>query len=204
MNFFLDRSNFNQLNTQEKQNLVNQLVKLNLQLTPEEINYLTDNNRGAYFENRNRTSDWVTDYEFDFMNDDEKKVHIQYTRNLTKNALSKLSEELQKEFIDSCMKSFRELNKEEFSLLKNDEIKKYYVDSKIKSNRLTSLEPYELVYVDEDYQIKFINSLLRNGMVPKEELIRVLKPEALRFFERYKNINEVKSIVRSEIRKILK
>lgn len=204
MNFFLDRNNFESLSEQEKYNLVNELVKLNLQLNPVEINYLKDNNRSAYFENRNRTSDWVSDYEFDCMNDDEKRVHIQYARNLTKYALSNLSEDLQMEFIDSCMKSFRELNKEEFFLLKSDKVRKHYVDSKIKSNRLTSLEPYELEYVDEDYQIKFVNSLLRNGMVPNKELVSVLKPQALRFFERYKNINEVKSIIRSEIRKILK
>lgn len=199
----LNRSNFDRLNTQEKRSLVNHLVKLNLQLNPEELNHLTDSNRAAYFENRNRTSDWVSDYEFDFMNDDEKKIHIKYARNLTKHALSKLSEELQKEFIDSCSKSFRELTKEEFLLLKNNEIKKYYVDSKIKSNRLTSLESYELYYVDEEHQIKFLNALIRNGMVPNNELVMHLKPGALRFFERHKNMNEVKLIVRKELKNIL-
>lgn len=194
-----DRNNFNNMSNSEKLFTVNDLVLRNSKLTQDEIRYLTNKNRNAYFENRTRTSDWVEDYEFDEMNEDEKRVHIQYTRNLTPYVLKNLSFSLQKDFIDACFKAYKDLTEEEFNLLASDEIKTYYVESKIKSNRLASFTPQEMSFIDEKYQIKYLNSLFRNGMSPSKEIVSKLKPSAIRFYQSNKNLNEVKQIIRFEL-----
>lgn len=200
----LDRNQFDNMITSDKMSFVNDLVIKNSKLTQEEIKYLTPGNRDAYFDNRTRTSDWVEDYELEAMSDDEKRIHIQYARDLSKNALKNLSQDLQKDFIDACSKAYRDLTEEEFSLLKNDEIKSYYVSSKIKNNRFSTFTAHEMKLMDSEYQIKYINSLARNGMSPSKEIISCLKPEAFRFYQVKGKINEIREIIKEEIKKIIK
>ena len=75
-----DRERFNEMNTEEKIAFVNDLVIKNTQLTQEEIKYLIPSNREKYFHNRVRTSNWLEDYEFDNLEDDEKDVYISNKR----------------------------------------------------------------------------------------------------------------------------
>ena len=197
------RDTFNDMTTEQKIAFVNDLVIKNTKLTEEEVNYLVPNNREAYFYNRVRTSDWLENYEFDAMSDREKEIYIWNKRFLQKADLQRLPEKLQKEFISKTITSGVQLTPEEFNLLANDKLRSYYAKEKIKYAIDTTFTAEELVYLDSDDQMQYLNTLSRLGFAPNPEEIVVLKPEARRYYESHKNLNEIRSIIKQEIRKIL-
>lgn len=198
-----DRDRFDDMNTEEKVSFVNDLVKKNQKLTKEEIKYLVPNNRKIYFYNRIRTSSWLDYYEFNSLSDDEKELYISKKRFLGNLDLKNLSEKLQKIYIDTAISSGLNLTPEEFNLLKNVEIKKYYVKERIKKTVDTSFTAQELMYLNADEQKEYINRLIKLGLYPNVEEIKSFKPEALRYLQVSTNINEVRVIIKHEIRKIL-
>jgi len=197
------RDTFDNMTTEQKIAFVNDLVIKNTKLTEEEINYLVPNNRDAYFYNRVRTSDWLENYEFDAMSDREKEIYIWNKRFLQKADLARLSEKLQKEFISKTITSGVQLTPEEFNLLANDKLRSYYAKEKIKYAIDTTFTAEELVYLDSDDQMQYLNTLSRLGFAPNTEEVVVLKPEARRYYESHKSLNEIRSIIKQEIRKIL-
>ena len=201
INFQRDR--FNDMTTEQKIAFVNDLVVKNTKLTEEEIQYLVPNNRGAYFYNRVRTSDWLEDYEFNAMSDREKEIYIWNKRFLQKADLVRLPEELQKEYISKTITSGVQLTPEEFNLLANDKIRRYYAKEKIKFSIDTTFTAQELLYLDADDQMQYLNTLNRLGLAPNPDEVLALKPEALRYHKSQKTLNEIKSIIKEELRKIL-
>lgn len=199
-----DRDRFESMTTEQKIAFVNNLVMQNTQLTPEEINYLVPENRDKYFYNRVRTSNWLDDYEFNELSDEEKEIYIWNKRFLDNSELSRLSPELQKQYISKTLTSGVQMSPEEFSLLKNDEIRKYYVDEKIKYSIDVTFTPEELGYLDALQQIKYVNTLIRMGLAPNPEEFPKFKPETLRYYQSHKTLNEMRLIVKKGIRKILK
>lgn len=198
-----DRDNFNELTTDEKISFVNDLVIKNQKLTEEEIKYLVPQNREKYFYNRSRTSDWLEDYEFNELSDKEKEIYIWNKRFLDPSVLESLDPHMQKEYITKTISSGVHLTPKEFQLLDNDELRRYYVKEKIKYAIDTTFTPEELSFLDADEQIQYINTVTRMGLAPNPDEIPTFKPKALRFYQSRRNLNEVRSIIRQEIRKIL-
>lgn len=199
-----DRNRFNDMTTSEKIAFVNDLVVKNTLLTKEEMHYLSPENREKYLFNRVRTSDWLEDYEFDNMSDEEKKIYMSQKRYLENIHIKNLTDELQKEYIDSAISSGAQLTDEEFDELRSDYLKKYYVEEKLLHSTITMLTSEELSYLDSDKQKKYINNLNRMGMAPNVGDFKFLKPEAKRYYLTHSRVNEVRAIVRSELKKILK
>jgi len=199
-----DRDRFESMTTEQKIAFVNNLVVQNTQLTPEEINYLVPENRDKYFYNRVRTSNWLDDYEFDELSDEEKEIYIWNKRFLDKSEILRLSPELQKQYISKTITSGVQLSPKEFNILKNDELRKYYVDEKIKYSIDVTFTPEELGYLDAPQQIKYVNTLIRMGLAPNPEEFPKFKPETLRYYQSHKTLNEMRLIVNKGIRKILK
>ncbi len=196
-----DRNRFDEMTTDEKKSFVNDLVIKNTKLNKIEMEFLVPANREKYLFNRVRTSDWLEDYEFDNMSDEEKKVYISHKRYLENIHIKNLSDELQKEYIDSAISSGVQLTDEEFDELHTDDLRKYYVEEKLIHSTISMLTSKELNYLDAETQKKYLNNLNRMGMAPNSSDFTFLKPEAMRY---YQSLNEIKSIVRSELRKILK
>jgi hypothetical protein len=199
-----DRNRFNEMTTSEKIAFVNDLVTKNTLLTKEEMYYLSPENREKYLFNRVRTSEWLEDYEFDNMSDEEKKIYMSQKRYLQGIDIKKLTDDLQRDYIDSAISSGIQLTDEEFDGLHSDDIKKYYVEEKLLHSTITMLNSEELSYLDSDKQKKYLNNLNRMGMAPNVGDFKFLKPEAIRFYLTHNRVNEIRSIVRSELKKILK
>jgi len=191
------------MNTEQKIAFVNDLVVKNTKLTQEEIKYLVPQNREEYFYNRVRTSDWLEDYEFNAMSDEEKEIYIWKKRFLQKADLARLPEYLQKEYISKTITSGVQLSPGEFGLLANDDLRRYYAHEKIKYAIDTTFTAQELSYLDAHDQIQYINTLIRTGLAPNTDEFPTFKPEALRYYQTHKTLNEIRSIVRVEISKIL-
>jgi hypothetical protein len=198
-----DRDRFGEMNTGERVAFVNDLVVKNTKLTEEEIQYLVSNNKEAYFYNRVRTSDWLEDYEFNAMSDREKEIYIWNKRFLQKADLARLPEKLQKEYIGKTITSGVQLTPEEFNLLANDKLRSYYAKEKIKFSIDTTFTAEELLYLDADDQMQYLNTLNRLGLAPNPDEVLTLKPEAMRYYKSQKTLNEIKSIIKEELRKIL-
>lgn len=199
-----DRDRFDELTSEQKIHFVNDLVLKNVRLKPEEIEYLVPQNRDKYFYNRVRTSDWLEDYEFDCLSDKEKEIYIWNKRFLDHRELNRLSPELQKEYISSTITSGVQLSKKEFDMLQNDELRQYYVKEKIKYAIDITFTPEELDYLDEDDQMQYINTVLRMGLAPNPDEIEIFKPKARRYLQSHSSMmNEVRTIIRQELRKIL-
>lgn len=198
-----DRDTFNDLTTSQKQTFVNDLVVKNLKLTEEEINYLVPENREKYFYNRARTSDWLEDYEFNHLSEKEKEIYIWNKRFLERNVLQNLSPNMQKEYITKTITSGVQLTPEEFQSLDNDELREFYAKEKIKYAMDTTFTPEELNYLNADEQIQYLNTLVRMGLAPNTDEFFVFKPKAYRYYQSHKTLNEIRSIVRGEIIKIL-
>jgi len=192
-----DRYRFQDMNTEQKNVFVNNLVLQNVKLSPEEINYLVPENRDKYFYNRVRTSNWFDDYEFNELSDKEKEIYIWNKRFLDKSELERLSPELQKQYIRKTITSGVQMSPEEFNLLSNDELRKYYVDEKIKYSIDVTFTPEELNYLDAKQQIQYLNTLIRMGLSPNPGEFTMFKPEALRYYQSHKTLNEIRSIVKS-------
>jgi len=199
-----DRDNFSSMSTEQKIAFVNDLVVKNTQLTPEEITYLVPQNREKYFYNRVRTSNWLEDYEFDNLLDDEKEIYITNKRFIHKNELSRLSPDLQKKYIATTISTGIQLTPEEFSSLENDEVRNYYVKQKLLHSIDTTFTPEELSFLESEGQIRYINTVIRMGLAPNPNEIKIFKPEALRYYQSHKTLNEMRSIIRGGLKKILK
>jgi len=199
-----DRDNFKNMSVSEKQAFVNDLVVKNIKLTPEEIEYLVPQNREKYFYNRARTSEWLENYEFDELSDKEKEIYIWNKRFLENKALKKLSPKLQKEYLSKTITSGVQISPEEFEALDNDELRSYYVREKIKYAMDTTFTPRELSFLDADDQIQYINTLVRMGLAPNPDELPTFKPKAYRFYQTHKTLNEIRKIIKEELREILK
>lgn len=199
-----DRNRFAEMTTGEKTAFVNDLVTKNTLLNKEEMQYLTPDVKEKYLFNRVRTSNWLEDYEFESMSDEEKKLYISHKRFLQGIDVKKLTDELQKEYIDNAISSGVQLTDEEFDGLHNYDLKKYYVEEKLLHSTITVLTSEELSYLDTDKQKKYINNLNRMGMAPNTEDFKSFNPEVIRYYSTHNRVNEVRSLVRSELRKILK
>jgi hypothetical protein len=198
-----DRDRFESMTTEQKIAFVNDLVVKNTKLTEEEINYLVPQNRKKYFYNRVRTSDWLEDYEFNSLPDKEKEIYICNNRFLQQADLKRLPHELQKTFINKTITSGVQLTPEEFGLLASDELREYYVSEKIKYAIDTTFTAEELEYLDSDGQIQYLNTLIRMGLAPNPDEFKTFKPEAMRYYQTHKTLNEMRVIIRSEIKKII-
>jgi len=198
-----DRDRFESMNTEQKIAFVNDLVVKNTKLTEEEINYLVPQNREKYFYNRARTSDWLEDYEFNALSEKEKEIYIWKKRFLDKSELKRLNPDLQKEYLSKSITSGVQLTPEEFDTLDNDELRSYYVNEKIKYSIDTTFTSQELTFLDSEGQIRYINTLIRMGLAPNPDEILIFKPEALRYYKSHKTLNEMRLIIRSEIKKII-
>jgi hypothetical protein len=198
-----DRDRFDSMTTDEKISFVNNLVLQNIRLLPKEIDYLVPQNRDKYFYNRARTSEWLEDYEFNSLSDREKEIYIWNKRFLNKRNLKDLSPELQKQYIGKTISSGVQLEPEEFEDLYNDELRRYYVEEKIKYAIDTTFTPRELSFLNSKDQMQYINTLKRMGLAPNLDEIPVFHPEAKRYYH-LQYLNEIRNIVRSEIKKILK
>lgn len=198
-----DRDRFDDMTTEEKIAFVNDLVVKNTKLTEKEIEYLVPQNRKNYFYNRVRTSDWLEDYEFNAMSEKEQEIYIWNNRFLQQADLKRLPENLQKEFISKTITSGVQLTPEEFDLLANDELREYYVSEKIKYAIDTTFTPEELKYLNSDDQIQYLNTLIRMGLAPNPDELHVFKPEAMRYYQSHKTLNEMRVIIRQEIKKVL-
>lgn len=198
-----DRDNFDELSSEQKIYFVNDLVLKNVKLRPQEIEYLVPQNRDKYFYNRVRTSEWLDEYEFEQLNDREKEIYITSKRYLSHPDLKRLSPELQKKYISNSLLSGVQLSPEEFNTLHNDELRDFYAREKVKYSIDTTFTPEELEYLDEDDQIQYINTLVRMGLSPNPDEIPTFKPKAMRYFQSHRSLNEIRSIIRQEIRKIL-
>lgn len=198
-----DRDKFNDMTTQQKVALVNDLVLRNLKLSPEEMKYLVPQNKEAYLSNRIKTSDWLEDYEFNYLSEDEKEVYIWLKRYLSKEIIENLSPKLQKEFISCSIMYGISLGPKEFEILCDDDMRRYYVKEKVKYSVDSTLTARELSFLDSKGQMSYLNFLKRNGLAPNPDEILSLTPESLRFYYLKLNVNEIRSIVRSELIKIL-
>jgi hypothetical protein len=199
-----DRDRFDSMNTEQKIVFVNNLVLQNTQLTPEEIQYLVPENREKYFHNRVRTSNWLEDYEFDNLQDDEKEIYITNKRFIDKGELSRLSQDLQKKYIATTISTGIQLTPEEFNSLENDDVRGYYVNQKLLHSIDTTFTSQELTYLESGGQIKYINTLFRMGLSPNPDEIKIFKPEAFRYYQSHKTLNEIRSIIKSGLKKVLK
>jgi len=198
------RSDFSSMTTEQKIAFVNDLVVKNTQLTPEEIIYLIPQNRDKYFYNRARTSNWIENYEFEELSDKEKEIYIWNKRFLDKSEIKRLSPELQKQYISKSISSGVQLTPEEFHELKNDDIRNYYVNEKIKYSIDTTFTAEELSYLDAKNQIQYINTVVRMGLSPNIDEIKVFKPEALRYYQSHKTLNEMRLIIKGGLKNILR
>jgi len=198
-----DRDRFDGLTTEEKISFVNDLVVKNTKLTEKEIHYLVPQNREAYFYNRVRTSDWLEDYEFNAMSDQEKEIYIWNKRFLQKADLARLPEKLQKEYISKTITSGVQLSPGEFDMLANDELRKYYAHEKIKYAIDTTFTAQELSYLDTHDQKQYLNTLIRTGLAPNTDEFPSFTPEALRYYKSHQTMNEIRSIIKQELTKIL-
>ena len=131
------------------------------------------------------------------------ELYILSRRFLHKSELDRLSKDLQLIYIRRALVSGIQLSSEEFNSLKDDELRKYYVNEKGKINSDITLTAEELKYVDYEGQIQYINILIRMGLSPNPNEIKSFKPEALRYYQTHKNMNEVRSIIKQELIKIL-
>jgi hypothetical protein len=199
-----DRNRFDDMTTSEKIAFVNDLVIKNTMLNEKEMEYLIPDNREKYFFNRVKTSDWLEDYEFNSMSDNEKRIYIWGNRYLQGINIAKLTPDLQKEYIGSTISSGLQMTSDEFNHLSNDDVRKYYVEEKLRFSTPTTLTAEELTYLDSKGQIKYINNVIRMGLAPNTDEIETFKPEAMRYYQTHKSLNEIRSVVRSELRKILK
>lgn len=199
-----DRDRFDNMNTEQKIAFVNSLVIQNIQLTPKEIEYLVPENREKYFHNRVRTSNWLEDYEFDELSDEEKEIYITNKRFIHKNELLKLNSDLQKKYIATTISTGIQLTPEEFNSLKNDDVRKYYVNQKLLHSIDTTFTPEELSYLEPSGQIKYINTLIRMGLAPNTEEFPKFKPETLRYYQSHKTLNEMRLIIDFGFKKILR
>ena len=198
-----DRDTFESMNTGQKTAFVNDLVVKNTKLTEEEMSYLVPENREKYFYNRVRTSDWLEDYEFNAMSDEEKEIYIWQKRFLQKADLARLPEYLQKQYISKTITSGVQLSPGEFDMLANDDLRRYYAHEKIKYAIDTTFTAQELSYLNAEDQIQYINTLTRTGLAPNPDEFPTFKPEAMRYYQTHQTMNEVRSIIRVEITKIL-
>jgi len=198
-----ERDRFDEMTTDEKVAFVNDLVVKNTKLTEKEINYLVPQNKEVYFYNRVRTSDWLEDYEFNAMSDEEKEIYIWNKRFLQKADLERLPIYLQKEYISKTITSGVQLSPGEFDILANDDLRKYYAHEKIKYAIDTTFTAQELSYLDSHDQIQYLNTLIRTGLAPNTEEFQTLKPEALRYYQSHRTLNEIRSIIKEELTKIL-
>lgn len=198
-----DRGNFEGMNTREKITFVNDLVIKNTKLEEEELKYLVPNNREKYFYNRARTSDWLEDYEFNQLSEREKEIYIDKKRFLGASELKRLSPELQKNYIKKAISSGVQLKSDEFESLDNEELRRYYAKEKIKYSTDTAFTAKELLYLDSDDQIHYINNINRLGFAPNPEEIKSFTPKALRYYKTNNSLNEIRSIIKEEIKKIL-
>lgn len=198
-----DRDRFSDMDTEQKIAFVNDLVVKNQKLNPEEIEYLVPQNREKYFYNRARTSDWLEDYEFNHLSEKEKEIYIWNKRFLEKNVLQNLEPNMQKEYITKTITSGVHLTPEEFQSLDNDELREFYAKEKIKYAMDTTFTPEELGFLDADEQIQYINTVIRMGLAPNPDELPAFKPKAMRYYQSHKTLNEIRSIIRSEIKNIL-
>ncbi len=198
-----DRDKFSNMTTSDKMAFVNDMVLKNLKLSPEEILYLTPKNKKAYFNNRMKTSDWIEDYEFENLSDSEKEIYIWNKRYLSYNIIKKLSPELQKEFSICAVTYGVNLTPEEFELLIDDDMRKFYVKEKVMYSLDSTLTARELSFLDSEDQISYLNTLKRIGLAPNLDEIPELEPEALRYYHIHFGLNEIRALVRSEIKNIL-
>ncbi|MEK6829610.1 MAG: hypothetical protein AABY15_05820 [Nanoarchaeota archaeon] len=199
-----DRDRFDDMNTSEKISFVNNLVLMNQKLFPKEIQYLVPQNREAYFNNRVKTSEWIEDYEFNCLDEGEKESYIWKKRYLSKNIIKNLSPELQREFIRCAITYGISLDPEEFELLIDDDMRKSYAEDKARYSLDSTFTARELSFLESKPQIQYLNTLKRIGLAPNTDEITVLKPEALRYYKYHFGLNEIRALVRSEIRKVLK
>lgn len=198
-----DRDNFNDMTTRDKIAFVNDMVLKNLKLREEEVHYLTPINRKAYFNNRMKTSDWLEEYEFHHLSEDEKEVYIWNKRYLNDEIIKTLSPELQKEFATCAVTYGVNLTPHEFELLSNDDIRRFYVKEKVMYSLDSTLTARELSFLDSEDQISYLNTLKRIGLAPNLDEIPELEPEALRYYHLHFGLNEIRALIRSEIKNIL-
>jgi len=197
-----DRDEFKNMNTEERETFVSDLVLKNIKLKPEEIKYLTPQKRGDYVNSLIKTSDWLEDYEFEVLNNEEQKRYINRKRYLDKSALKNVDIDVMKVYLNRVVLSKAYLTDEEFDRIPNDELKKYYVFKKTTILNDAKLFPKELCFLSGDEQIEYLKNLKKIGFVPSPEDFPLLKPKAIRFYQTQKTINEIRSIVRSEIKNI--
>ncbi len=198
-----DRDRFDDMTTDEKVAFVNDLVVKNTKLTEEEIHYLVPQNKSVYFYNRIRTSDWLEDYEFNAMSDEDKEIYIWKKRFLQKADLERLPIYLQKEYISKTLTSGVQLEPGEFDMLADDDLRRYYAHEKIKYAIDTTFTAQELSYLDSHDQIQYLNTLIRTGLAPNTDEFPAFKPEALRYYQTHRTMNEIRSIIKQELTKIL-
>jgi len=198
-----DRDHFDEMTTKQKIAFVNDLVIKNTKLTQKEIEYLVPQNKEKYFYNRLKTSDWLEDYEFNELSDRDKEVYIWNIRFLQKADLERLPYNLKDIYISKTITSGVQLTPGEFELLDDDDLKRKYAKEKIKYAIDSTFTPEELAYLDADDQIRYLNTLDRMGLAPNPDELHVFKPKAMRFHMSRKTMNEVRQIIRQEVRKIL-
>lgn len=199
-----DRSRFNSMSQGEKISFVNDMVLRNLKLSPEEIEYLIPQNRDKYFYNRTKTSEWIEDYEFNCLSDIEKEIYIWKKRYLSDEIIKALSPKLQEEFVKCAITYGLNLSPKEFELLVDDDMRRFYVKERVKYALDSTLTARELSFVDAEDQINYLNTLKRIGLAPNSDEVKMLKPEALRYYHINFLIKEIRSLIRAEIRKVLK
>lgn len=199
-----DRDNFGSMSTEQKIAFVNDLVVKNTKLTPEEILYLVPQNREKYFYNRVKTSNWLEDYEFDNLQDDEKEIYIKNKRFIDKYELSRLSPDFQKKYIETTISTGVQLTSDEFNSLVDDDVRNYYVNQKLLHSIDTTFTPEELNFLEPKGQMQYINTLIRMGLAPNPNEIEMFKPETLRYYQSHKTLNEMRLIIKGSLKKILK
>lgn len=198
-----DRDKFNDMSTEQKIAFVDDMVLRNLKLKEEEVHYLTPRNREAYFNNRMKTSDWMEEYEFHHLSEEEKEIYIWNKRYLSDEIIKSLSPELQREFCSCAVTYGVNLTPEEFELLIDDDMRRFYVKEKVMYSLDSTLTARELSFLESKDQISYLNTLNRIGLAPNSDEIPQLKPEALRYYHMRFRLNEIRALVRSEIRNIL-
>ena len=199
-----ERNNFHQMTTEEKINFVNKLVHLKVELSEEEMKYLTGSNKDIYLYNISRSSDWLKDYEFESLPEKEKIIYISKKRFIGKENFKNLSPELQEKYVLKAAVSGVQLPEEIFDSLKSDELRKKYVYEKSKFSTNSNLTAKELCYLPEDEQIEYVRLISKMGLTLKKEEIKSLKPKALRaFMSKHYLMREVRQLIKSELKKIL-
>ncbi|HSG30585.1 MAG TPA: hypothetical protein VLB82_03460 [Thermodesulfobacteriota bacterium] len=199
----LNRDEFKSLNKKDKNTFVKNLIDIGETLKKDELEFISKSERERYLNRRIMTTDWLLDFEFFALTTRQQEVYIYKKKFLTLADFKRLSDNMQKTYINKAIINGLSLSEEEFEYLKSDALKRYYVKEKMKYDVDNIITPEEVKYLEGKDEFYYINTLLRQGLAIEGDYFNNLSKKAKKYYLEQIKLNEIKLIIREILKENL-